>query len=138
MRVQREWGPSRLASRRFRRFNVALDIGARETQLATHAIRRKLADFASEYTVLRPTPSNADTSSTCNASSSRTKAPFLSKLFSIIDYSEQEIIRKKKRRPEDRLSFDMKWMVARQSRLSSRNLIHNRNRPGKALVMQGD
>lgn len=45
MRVQREWGPSRLASRRFRRFNVALDIGARETQLATHAIRRKLARF---------------------------------------------------------------------------------------------
>ena len=45
--------------------------------------------------------------------------------------------RKKKRRPEDRLSRNMKWMVARQSRLSSRNLIHNRGRPGKAFVMQG-
>ena len=30
---------------RFRRLDVALDIGARETQLATHAIRRKLARF---------------------------------------------------------------------------------------------
>ena len=30
---------------RFRRFDVALDIGARETQLATHTIRRKLARF---------------------------------------------------------------------------------------------
>ena len=30
---------------RFRRFNVVLDIGAREPQLATHAIRRKLARF---------------------------------------------------------------------------------------------
>ena len=32
---------------RFRRLDVALDIGARETQLATHAIRRKLARYRS-------------------------------------------------------------------------------------------